>query len=183
MALLPATGVKSMDVVDCIEKRTSIRVFKQDPVDESTVNEGLRLANLAPSAGNLQARDFIVVRDIATKRALMEAAHGQDFVRTAPVVVVFCANLERIGHYGDRGRELYCLQDAAASIANMMLYLTSKGLGSVWVGAFDEHRAAAALSLPKTVRPVAIVPIGYPAEPGVRRRRLPQEDVVHKERW
>jgi len=172
-----------MDIVDCIEQRTSVRVFAEDPVEESLVNEALRLANLAPSAGNLQARDFVVVRDVKTKRALMEAAYRQDFVRSAPVVVVFCANLERIKHYGERGRSLYCLQDVASAIENMMLYLTSKGLGSVWIGAFDERKAAEALSLPPEARPIAIVPIGYPVEPGVRRRRLPLENLIHRDRW
>ena len=183
MVSLLAYDVMVMDIVDCIERRMSIRVFTQDPVEESIVDEALRLANLAPSAGNLQARDFIVVRDVGTKRALMEAAYKQDFIRSAPVVLVFCANLARIGHYGERGRDLYCLQDVAAAIENVMLYLTSKGLGSVWVGAFDEKKAAAALSLPSEARPVAIVPIGHPAEPGVRRKRLPLGSVVHRDRW
>ena len=172
-----------MEVKDCIEGRTSIRVFKPDPVPEEIVDEGLRLANLAPSAGNLQARDFIVVRNHATKKRLMEAAFGQDFIETAPVVVVFCANLDRIAHYGDRGRTLYCLQDVAAAIQNMALYLHSRGLGSVWVGAFDEGRAAAALGVPAHVRPVAMLPVGYPAEKGVHRRRLPLPELVHRESW
>lgn len=172
-----------MDIVECIEGRTSIRVFKTDPVDEEVVDEALRLANLAPSAGNLQARDFVVVRALTTKKALMDAAYGQDFVRSAPVVVVCCADLERIKHYGDRGRALYCLQDVAAAIENMMLYLHSKGLGSVWVGAFDERKAAETLGLPEHVRPVAIVPIGFPAEKGVRRGRAQQSQIVHREKW
>ncbi len=172
-----------MDIVDCVEKRTSIRVFAQDPVEESIVTEGLRIANLAPSAGNLQARDFVVVRDVAVKRALMEAAYRQDFIRSAPVVIVFCANMERIAHYGNRGRELYALQDVAAAIENFMLYMTSKGIGSVWVGAFDEKKTAEALFLPQSARPVAIVPIGHPAETGVRRKRLPLEHIVHRDRW
>jgi nitroreductase len=172
-----------MDVSECIEGRTSIRVFKPDPVDDGIIDEGLRLANLAPSAGNLQARDFIVVRDAAMKKALMQAAYSQEFIRTAPAVVVFCANLERISHYGQRGRELYCLQDAAAAIQNFSLFLHSKGLGSVWVGAFDETKAAAALGTPSHVRPVAIVPVGYPAEKGLRRKKLPNEKLVHRDRW
>ena len=169
-----------MDVVECIEGRTSIRVFRPDPVDDETVNESLRLANLAPSAGNLQARDFFVVRDQKTKKALKEAALNQDFVRTAPVDIVCCANHERIKHYGERGRSLYCLQDVAAAIQNMMLYLHSKGLGSVWVGAFDEAKARAALNLPPHLRPVAILSIGYPAEKGIHRKRLPLEQIVHR---
>lgn len=172
-----------MDVADAMEGRTSIRVFKPDPVDEEVVNEGLRLANLAPSAGNLQARDFVVVRNHATKKLLMQAAYGQDYVEAAPVVVVFCANLERIAHYGDRGRELYCLQDVAAAVQNMMLYLHGKGLGSVWVGAFDEKKASDALGLPDNIRPVAMLPVGHPAESGVKRRRLPLEEITHREKW
>lgn len=172
-----------MDIVDCIEGRRSVRVFRPDPVDGEVVDRALELANQAPSAGNLQSRAFVVVRDSATKRLLGDAAFGQDFVRTAPVVVVFCADLGRVGHYGDRGRALYCLQDVAAAVENMMLFLHSKGLGSVWVGAFDEERAAEALALPKHARPVAIVPIGHPAEEGVRRRRLPMGQLVHRERW
>jgi len=172
-----------LDIEECIEGRTSIRVFKPDPVEDSIVDEALRMANLAPSAGNLQARDFVVVRNAHTKKLLMEAAYGQDFVWTAPVVIVICANLERIRHYGDRGRNLYCLQDAAAAIENMLLYLFSRGLGAVWVGAFDERKTTEVLGLPDHARPVAIVPIGHPAEKAFRRRRLPMEHIVHRERW
>lgn len=172
-----------MEVAECIEGRTSIRSFRADPVDDAVVKEALRMANLAPSAGNLQARDFIVVREARTKRALAEAAYGQDFVRTAPVVIVCCANLERIGHYGERGRNLYCLQDVAAALQNMTLYLHSKGLGSVWVGAFDEEKARIAVGAPMSLRPVALMPLGYPAEKGVHGRRLPLDSVTHWEKW
>ncbi len=172
-----------MDVVECIEGRTSIRVFRPEPVDDKVVDEALRLANLAPSAGNLQSRDFVVVRDVGVKKALMHAAYFQEFVRTAPVVVVFCANMERVAHYGERGRDLYALQDVAAAVQNFCLYLHSEGVGSVWVGAFDEAKAAAALGTPSHVRPVAIVPIGFPAEKGVRRKRMPSADLVHRDRW
>jgi nitroreductase len=172
-----------MDLVDCIEGRTSIRVFSPEPVDDQIVEEGLRLANLAPSAGNLQARAFVVVKDVKTKKALTEAAYGQDFVWKAPIVVVFCADLERIKHYGERGRNLYCLQDVAAAIQNFSLYIHSRGLGSVWVGAFDEAKAAAVLGTPPHLRPVALVPIGIPAEKGIRRKRIPLQELIHREKW
>ena len=177
------SGGDNIDVADCIEGRTSIRVFKHDPIEDEVIEEALRLANLAPSAGNLQARDFVIVKDIGTKKALMEAAYREEFVKSAPVVIVCCANLERIRHYGERGRTLYCLQDVAAAIENMILYLSSKGIGSVWVGAFDERKASDALGLPDHARPVALVPIGYPVEKGVKRRRLPMSEIVHRERW
>jgi nitroreductase len=172
-----------MEIEECLEGRTSTRVFRPDQVEDAVIDEALRMANLAPSAGNLQARDFVVVRNVHTKKELRDAAYGQDFIKSAPVVVVCCANLERIGHYGERGRTLYCLQDVAAAIQNMTLYLHGKGLGSVWVGAFDENKARDALNLPEHIRPVAIVPIGFPAEKSVRRRRFPLEQIVHRERW
>lgn len=172
-----------VDISECIEGRTSIRVFKPDPIDDSIIVEAMRLANLAPSAGNLQARDFVVVNNVHAKKELAAAAFGQDFIRTAPTVIACCANLERIKHYGPRGVTLYCLQDVAASIENVMLYLYSKGIGSVWVGAFDEHKAASALGLPAHVRPVALVPVGYPAEKGVRRKRLALREYVHQDKW
>lgn len=172
-----------MDVVECMEGRTSIRSFGPDPVEDSTVEETLRLANLAPSAGNLQARDFIVIKSAQVKKKLAEAAYGQDFVRSAPVVVVFCANLRRIAHYGDRGRALYCLQDVAAAVQNAMLYLHSRGLGSVWVGAFDEEKVREVLEIPSEARPVAILPIGHPSEKGVGRRRISQQELMHREKW
>ena len=172
-----------MDIETCIEGRTSIRSFKPDPVDDGIIDEAMRLANLAPSAGNLQARDFVIVRDIATKKALASAAFRQEFIRTASVVIVGCANLERIKHYQERGRTLYCIQDVSTAIENIMLFLQSKGIGTVWVGAFDEKLASTALSLPTHARPIAIVPLGYPAEEGVRRKRLANDQYVHFEKW
>lgn len=173
-----------MDIETCIEGRTSTREFSPEPVADELINEALRMANLAPSAGNLQSRDFVVVRNHQTKRLLAEAALNQEFIADAPVVIVSCANLERVRHYGERGRSLYCLQDVAAAVENMMLFLHSKGLGSVWVGAFDEKRVSAALSLPPYARPVAIIPVGFPAA-GKRphRTRLPLDQLVHREKW
>jgi len=172
-----------MDLVTCIEGRNSIRDFASDPVEDSVIDEALRLANRAPSAGNLQARDFVIVKNARAKKALAEAAYRQDFIATAPVAIVCCANLERIKHYGQRGKDLYCLQDVAAAVENILLYVHSKGLGAVWVGAFDEVKVSKLLSLPDHARPVAIVPIGYSVDQGVPRRRLSQEKIVHREVW
>jgi len=172
-----------VELIEAIESRRSVRAFKKDPLPEGFVEEAVRIGNLAPSAGNLQARDFVVVREEATKRRLAEAALGQDFVAEAPAVVVVCANARRIAHYGERGRELYMLQDAAAAIENILLYIHSTGLGSCWVGAFDEAAVSGALGLPDWVRPVALLPVGVPAERPARRRRLATSELIHHERW
>ncbi|HVO77633.1 MAG TPA: nitroreductase family protein [Methanomassiliicoccales archaeon] len=172
-----------MELVECIEKRISVRSFSDDDVPEEVVSEALRLAQLAPSAGNLQARDFIIVRDPETKRKLSRAAFGQAFIEEAPVVIVCCANLNRIRNYGARGTDLYCLQDVAASVENIMLYVCSQGFGSCWVGAFDEAEACKALQLPGHARPIVLIPIGRPREQGSRTPRLKLDTVTHNEKW
>lgn len=172
-----------MDLIECFEKRRSVRGFTDEPVPDDFINETLRVANLAPSAGNLQARDFVVIRNEGTKKGLAAAAHDQKYIMEAPVVIVACANLERIIEYGPRGRELFSLQDVAASVENMLLYITAQGYGSCWVGAFDERRVAEALGLPDHARPVAILPVGRPKKEGSGTPRVRTDSLVHLERW
>jgi len=172
-----------MDVVKAIEERHSVRGFTADDVPADMIDEMLRLANLAPSAGNLQSRDFIVVRDPEMRKKLSKASFGQRFVEEAPVVIVVCSNLNRIKNYGQRGESLYTIQDAAASVENMMLYLVSRGYGTCWVGAFDEKEVGRLLNLPECARAVALVPIGRPKEQGRTSPRLEQSTIVHMEKW
>jgi nitroreductase len=172
-----------MELKEAILERRSIRRFGDGDVPKEVVKELIELGNAAPSAGNLQARDFVVVRDQKTKDDLVRAAHNQDFIGEAPVVIVVCANMDRIMHYGKRGVTLYSLQDCAASIQNMLLAIHDMGLGCVWVGAFDEFRASNILGLPGHIRPVAILPIGEPVSQPGARKRIPVEDLVHYEKW
>ncbi len=173
-----------MDLREAIRNRRSVRAFRPEPVPEEAIRELLALAAWAPSAGNLQSRDFVVVRDEARRRALAAAALDQDFVAQAPAVVVVCANARRVeGKYGRRGRELYMVQDAAASTQNLLLAAHDAGLGACWVGAFDEDAVRKILGLTAGIRPVAIIPIGRPAEPSEPSDRLSLDDVVHWEQW
>ncbi|HUL39040.1 MAG TPA: nitroreductase family protein [Methanomassiliicoccales archaeon] len=172
-----------MDVRETIEERASVRAFTDEPVPDELVMETLRLGTLAPSAGNLQARDFVVVRGADTKAKLAKASFGQEFVEKAPVVIVCCANLARIRNYGIRGTDLYCLQDVAACVENMLLFIASQGYGACWVGAFDETQVSKILELPESVRPVVILPMGRPKDPLRRTPRLKLETLVHSEKW
>lgn len=160
-----------------------VRKFRSDPVDDATVRRLLAAAIRAPSAGHTQPWAFIVVRDGEKRRALGRAAHEQTFIGDAPVVVVACADLSRSeARYGERARR-YGFIDAAFASLCLLLAVTEAGLGACFVGAFDDDRVARLLDLPATVQPVAIIPIGHPAESprAMRIRRL--EDVVHGERW
>lgn len=163
------------DLIEAIEERRSVRSFKPDPVPEPTLSRIIGCALMAPSAGNIQPWQFWVVKRPEVKEALAKAAYGQEFVSAAPVVVVVVAEPGRsAARYGKRGSELYCLQDTAAAVENMLLTVVAYGLGACWVGAFDEQAASQALGLPDDFRPVAMVPIGYPKEGLPARRPRPQ---------
>lgn len=114
------------------------------------------------------------------KKSLAEAAVDQDFIEKAPVCIVVCAEPERsMARYGERGASLYCLQDTAAAVQNILLTATAYGLGSCWVGAFDEQKVNTTLGLSSHYKPVAIIPIGYPAEePEIIPRRSVDETTV-----
>lgn len=163
-----------MNVFETIEARRSVRAYQARAVEEDKLRSILAAMNRAPSAGNCQAYQVYLVREPALKRQLAEASLEQAFVAQAPVVLVFCTDPARAARYGKRGENLYCLQDAAVAVAYAQLAATALGLGTCWVGAFNEDAVAAALRLPPAHRPVAILPIGYPAEnpPPTPRRTL-----------
>lgn len=161
-------------------RRFSCRRFTGEPLDEATLAFVLEAARWAPSAGNLQPWRFIVVRDRATRDSLAAAAYRQTFLAAdAPVIIVVCAvPAESARVYGERGASLYCIQDTAAAIQNVLLAATDAGWGSCWVGAFEERAVASVLSLESGTRPVALIPLGHPAEPApIRHRRDPAETV------
>lgn len=162
------------------ERRFSCRTFETRPIDQKIVEAVLEAARWAPSGGNLQPWRFIVVLDAGRRKALAGAAFGQTFLAQAPMVITVCAVPdESASKYGSRGRELYCLQDTAIAAQNILLAATDLGLGSCWVGAFDEAAVARALDLPSAWRPVALIAIGWPAEEEPRRsRRAPVEIIT-----
>lgn len=172
-----------MDCSEAIMERRSIRKYKDTNIESDILDEILNAARMAPSAGNLQARDFIVVSNKITKQKLSEAALDQSFIGQAPVVIVAAANIERSSRrYGPRG-ELYAIQDATAAVMNLLLAAHAHGLATCWVGAFDDHAVAQILGLPGQVRPIAIIPVGYPDEKPSAPSRMGLDKVIHKEMW
>ncbi len=173
-----------MELQELVRKRGMVRAFRPDPVPEELVEKLLRNAVRAPSAGNLQAWEFVVVEEPVAKRRLAEAALGQMFVAEAPVVIVTCRNLERnAGRYGDRGRHFYSLIDASFASLMILLSAHAEGLGACFVGAYRDDEVSRILGLPEHVRPVGIIPIGWPAEPVTVSERLPLAEVLHHERF
>ncbi len=167
-----------MELVDCILGRRSVRKYLDKEVEEEKIKEILELAIWAPNSGNTQTWRFIVVKNKEVKEKLAKAAYSQEFIAEAPLAIVVCYDKQEMYYYyGKRGIELYAIQDTAAAIQNMLLAAYNLGLGSCWVGAFDEEAVAKILKLPKSYRPVAIVTIGYPAEKPVSKRK-PLSKVV-----
>jgi len=163
-----------VDVFEAMEKRHSVRSFEPGrDVPDEMVEELLRCGCQAPSAGNVQPWRFIIVRDAEKKEELAAAALGQRFLAEAPVVIVVCADLAAHSlSYGQRGVELYSIQDTAAATENMLLAATALGLGACWVGAFREDDVVEALRLVKDLRPMALVPVGYATHQEQQPRKM-----------
>ncbi len=149
---------------EIFQKRHCVRSFQSAPVEADKLQAILEAGNSAPSAGNLKAREIVVVKDQETKLALAKAALEQEFIAEAPIILVFCAVPGRSGRkYGNRGRELYSLQDATLAASFAWLQAVSLGLGACWLGAFQEEEVKNILKLQSDWRPVALLPIGYEA--------------------
>ncbi len=167
------------DVMDAIRDRRSIRKFKPESLPPATVSRILEAALWAPSAGNLQPWKFYAVYNQSKKEEIMHAALNQKVLAEAPLIVVVCADtsLARL-RYGERGEKLYCLQDTAAAVQNMLLAATAFGVGSLWVGAFQEEMVKQILEIQGQLRPVAIIALGYAEmEPNQPSRRSLEEAV------
>ncbi|WP_003544981.1 nitroreductase family protein [Desulfotomaculum nigrificans] len=166
------------DVIEAIEQRRSVRSFTREPVPEATIGRLVEAALDAPSAGNLQPWQLVVVFNEETRRALAGACLHQHFIAEAPVNIVVCleqGKSQRV--YGRRG-DFYQHQDVGAAIENMLLAATGYGLGTCWVGAFDEDKVSQILELGGDLRPAAIIAVGYSNEEPRPIPRRNANDVV-----
>ena len=170
-----------MEFFEVIRTRQSIRAFQDRPVEPDKLQQILEAINRAPSAGNLQGYEVYLVTNRACLQAMTRAAVGQDFIEQAPLALVFCAHPARSARkYSQRGTTLYCVQDATIACAYAQLAVTALGLASVWVGAFNEEEARAAIGVGEDLRPVAILPIGYAAETPEHRSRRALTELVQR---
>jgi len=151
-----------MDFWETIKKRHCVRSFAAKQVSDDLIEKIISAGKLAPSAGGLQTWHFEIIKEQKIKDDLTIASMMQKFIAQAPIVIVICADVEKsAGTYGERGRDLYAIQDTAAATQNMLLAVTDLGLGACWVGAFDEDKVSQILNLPSQLRPVVILPVGY----------------------
>ncbi len=169
-----------MEFYDVVASRYSCRRYLDRPVEEATLLRILEAARRAPSANNRQESRFVVVRDPETREALKEAAHGQSFVAEAPVVVVACAETdERVMSSGFRADVV----DVTIAMEHVALAATAEGLGTCWIGAFDQEPVRRAIGAPDSVPIVHLMTLGYPADEPRLKSRLPLEILYMPERY
>lgn len=163
------------DFFATVRLRHSVRKYQTGlPVEAEKLHAILEAACAAPSAGDLQAYRIIVVTRQSARDALRKAANDQAFIAEAPVCLAFCSDpLRSAAQFGERGQTLYALQDASIAAAYAQLAIVAAGMGSTWVGVFDEAEVAKVLGLEPGLIPIALLSLGYPAElpePTARRR-------------
>jgi nitroreductase len=169
-----------MDAFDAILGRRSIRRYTAASVPDALVMELLQAAMSAPSAGNQQPWHFVVIADRRLREAIASFHPYAQMVREAPVAILVCGDLRLESYRG------YWMQDCSAATQNILLAAHARGLGAVWVGVYPKEdrvgRFQTLLKLPAQVIPLALVPVGFPAEhlPAANRFNLSR---VHRDRW
>jgi nitroreductase len=173
-----------MNIFESIISWRPTKKFESKHIDDKLIGVMLHMATHAASAGNMQAWQFIVVRDDEIKKKLCSVALDQKQVAEAPIDIVVCADLEKANlRYSTRGEVFYSIQDTAAAVQIILLSANALGLGSDWIKAFDEDRVRTVVELPQNLRPVAIIPIGYAREDYIERKLLPFENMTWENKY
>lgn len=172
-------GEMRMEFQQLLEKRRCVRAFTGETVSAEQQRRLLEAAVRAPSACNMQSWHFYVIADRTKIEALCPAVYGGEWIRKAGLVVIVCTDAEAITRrFGERGASLFCLQDTAAAMENLLLAAADMGLGGCWIGAFDPAVCRDFVGIPEGRTPVAIAAVGVPAGETPLRERKPLEEVV-----
>ena len=157
-----------ISVMEAIRTRRSVRAYKRDPIPPALLERVTEAMRLAPSACNNQPWRFVLVRDASLREQLAHACANQMFIAPAPVIVAACAwpalASPRMGGYWNSAEV-----DVAIALDHLMLAATAEGLGTCWIGAFNETEVKKLLYVPEDVKVVALTPLGYPAREGLLR--------------
>ena len=171
-----------MEFYEVIRKRRSVRKYHPKKISDDVLNRILEAGRIAPSAKNIQPWHFIVVREPDTKMRVAQACRGQLFIAEADVIICGCA-LEKIA-WGRMGGYMSSFAvDLAIAMDHIVLAAANEGLGTCWIGAFNENEVKEILRIPEDVRVVALTPVGYPAEEPEDRGRKPLKEIVSYERY
>lgn len=171
-----------MSVLDIIKRRRSTRRYKDDEIPEEVLFRVMEAARLAPSGKNLQPWKFILVKEKDLKEKLARAARGQMFIAKAPVIIAACGFPEQsYAHMGNYMKSWPI--DVTISIDHLMLQAEEEGLGTCWIGAFEEKEVKPLLGVPDDVRVLALTPLGYPDEVPRDRGRKALEQIISYDKF
>ncbi len=170
-----------MDVFEAIRTRKSVRTFADRPVEEALLRRLFEAVRLAPSARNAQEWRFVAVRDRTLRRRIALDAAQQPFIGEAAVLLACCAQTD--GRIMRCGQAAYPI-DVAIAMDHLSLAAAAEGLGTCWIGSFDEGLVREILGIPQGVRVVQLMPLGYPADPSpVEKNRLKVDQILRVGRW
>ncbi|MFA5562991.1 MAG: nitroreductase family protein [Candidatus Caldatribacteriota bacterium] len=162
-------------IIEAIKKRRSVRKYQQKDIPPDILNEIIEAARLAPSASNRQPRKFVIVQDKELKQQLMMASRNQKFVGEASAVIAGCAT--NIKHIMPNGIYAYPV-DVSIALEHISLQAAELGLGTCWIGAFDQEKVKEILKIPKDVAIVCLMTLGYPADIGLTRERKSLKEII-----
>jgi nitroreductase len=173
-----------MDIFEAIETRVSVRNYKPVPVEQEKLERVLNAGRRAPSWKNLQCARFLVLTLPEKRRAVFSAVPDDNPAKRAlsqaPVIIAVCADPAQSGVAN--GIE-YFVADAAAALEHLCLAARALGLGTCWVGIFNEAALKREFGLPAGVRVVALTPLGYPEYEPAPRPRKELSEITFYEGW
>jgi nitroreductase len=171
-----------MKVLEVIQKRRSVRKYKKDPIPEEAFLRVLEATRLAPSGSNFQPWKFIIVKDKALKEKLAQASAGQFFMAEAPIIIIGCGFPDNC--YAHMGRYMKSWSvDVTIALEHLILQAQEEGLGTCWIGSFEEEEVKAILNIPENVKVLALTPLGYPDEIPRFRGRKSLDEIISYDRF
>jgi nitroreductase len=169
-----------MEAMDAILSRRSIRKYTEQPVSDDAIDELLKAAMSAPSAGNQQPWQFVVIRERGMLDEIPKYHPYSAMLKEASVAILVCGDLKSEKHKG------YWVQDCSAATQNLLVAAQAKGLGAVWLGVYPrEDRVAGirkVLGLPEHIVPLSLIPVGHKGEEKPPANRY-DPSRVHHDRW
>jgi len=173
-----------MEFYEVIKTHRSVRLFEQDPIPENVLRKVLEAARIAPSGSNRQPWKFILVRDETAKKKLAAACSGQAFIVQAPVIIVAVGRNIRYNR-GNYMGDMSFLIDVAISVDHLILAARNEGLGTCWIGSFDNQTIKRLLQIPEDLNVVAVIPVGYPKGMFFKETELrkPLEEIICTDRY
>lgn len=168
-----------MEFYEVIKTRRSVRSYKPDAPSQDVIDRILEAVRIAPSGSNRQPWKFILVTDPGLKEELAAACGNQGFVGEAPIVVVACGHDIKYNRGGYMG-EMSFVMDVSIAFTHLILAARAEGLGTCWIGSFDNGKVKELLEVPVGLDVVAVTPLGYPKEDGFKEtdRRKPMAEIT-----